>query len=841
MANFTKTFMDFSLGEIDQKNLMVSVSGQNGKGCSLLENMRLTDTRGVERRTGTLQIATTKYPVDSENPQVRLHSMFIGRGLSYIGLMYVTDTTDYTSEQIIDLATDSGYGISPVNAKVLCIDWFKSEGFTDTYVNTTVLYIDKDVPLSFEYYGEFPRTLNNSWLDLYSFTFTPFQNFAIVTHNTGTVEPFVLFLTTNDDNDNVMGWFLHRRGLAVTNPNSWSSSDLSNAFAVPYEQANLNPNLALKLERLGDTNIKVTSQWYDNTAEDYDDWSTTNNLGDVVPKPNPFDKRIDYLRVTILANTYILKYTGSEVSTGVYEIVDDMSAYDVHRFSIVVDAPSANDLWTVLATAKTTTDFNLESFNVTDGYPDNAIFYDQRLLFTRDGRVFNSNVGNAFLFNQYRFPQDSINFTYTFFPLIGDPELKSLPLLISYSGEKIASDAFDFNPLTEALVDVSWLNKSQNIEMGTYSEINNISGLEDSLYAFNSIRSLLGAKYGSKKSQSIKASNDTIFIDGSNKSIRNYFYNGQIRTYASSDLNDLNGSIIEHLLNPITKPDDIEILEMSYDQDYETVYLIVGPTYSLISITYDRLAGKACWNRMTLGGVNADTTSIKVYSTSFLRNDKSDSYTYIATERDGVVYLEKFAREYEKEEMNAFNLYGGSVQVENLPYFLDFAKGFVGATSDTWDVGEEYADTVVSVLADGFWISNVSVDSSGELTLDRSVRTLVVGYPYKSKFRTLNLEPQVGGELGGTLHWMKSINYVHLRVNKSYGGELCTTDLNNLEKIPYDADDMIVDDSLKLFTGEIVIAPLQEASSQNSVYIETDAPYPFELLSISIKGEVNER
>ena len=304
MANFTKTFMDFSLGEIDQKNIALSINSQTAKGCSLLENMMLTKTRGLERRTGSIQIATTKYPVDPDNQRVTTHSFFIGKGLSYVGMMYVVDTTGFDADQILSMGDDSGYEIVPVDAKVLCIDWYKSEGFTDTYVNTLVLYIDKDVPLSSAYYGEFPRVLNNDWLDIYGFKLTPFQTFSIVTHSTGSIEPFVIYLS-----EGKVSWFLHRHGLTVTNPNVWSKLDTGNAFAVPFEQANLNPNVALKLARLDDVDIKITSQYYNTATSAFGDWSSVTNLDDPVPKPHPLSKRIDFIRVTILANTYILKYT----------------------------------------------------------------------------------------------------------------------------------------------------------------------------------------------------------------------------------------------------------------------------------------------------------------------------------------------------------------------------------------------------------------------------------------------------------------------------------------------------------------------------------------------------
>src|SRR5690606_34731024 len=124
------------------------------------------------------------------------------------------------------------------------------------------------------------------------------------------------------------------------------------------------------------------------------------------------------------------------------------------------------------------------------------------------------------------------------------------------------------------------------------------------------------------------------------------------------------------------------------------------------------------------------------------------------------------------------------------------------STSASWSLGPLYANTSVDVLADGFWISDVPVDGSGNIILDREVRSLVVGYRYKSRLRSLDLEPNFAGGSGEVLHWLKSINYVHIRMHRSYGGWICAHDVNQLERIPYENDDMIVHNSLKLFTGD---------------------------------------
>lgn len=837
MAKFNKSFLDFSSGEISPNSLHRVVSEELNKGVSYLENAFTNSDKSLERRTGTLKVTKTKYPVDPSNPSVRLLPLFIGRGVSFIGMMYVVDTTGWDNQMKDDLYADSGILYPTDGDKILVIDWYKSSGSGDTYSNTLVIYLDTNtsIPSISLYAGVYPKTASNEWVDLYGFNFAYFQNMCVATHSTGCVEPFVFFYRQGTTSG--MSWFNHRDGLNVTNPDYWPNSDISRAISVPFDKANANPNTALKLEKLGDTDIKVTAQWYDKSTSSYGDWSTTNNLEDPVPKPHPLRNRIDYLRVTILANSYILRYMGSEVSPGVYDLVDDLTLYDSHKFSLHIDADGSDGLWTVISNPVTTSDFNLESFNITSGYPDNCIFFDQRLVFIRDGVFYNSNVGNAFLFNQYRFPQAKVMGAEIYTPLIGSTELRYLPLLIDYSGQKVASDAFDFTPLTDSMVDNSWVNKSQNLEFGTYTEVNNISGLEDSMYSYNSIKSLLGTNNGSKRSVSIKAGSDTIFIDGNNRSARNYYYDGRTRRYHSDNLFDINPDIVKHLMPDSVNEEDVFIKEVSYNVDSSTIYFVIGPHNALIGCTYSRDSNVLSLHRVTLGG----ESRVEVYSSAFVRNDKSLSVNYIATQRDGEFWLERFAYKYNKEEMNAFEVFGGSVQPHYLPCYLDFASRFVGSISGTFNIGMDYAGKSVEAFGDGFWIGTLPVDSLGNITLDRNVRTLVVGYKYGTDIIFLECEPNVGGTLGEMLHALKSYEYVHLRLNKSFGGKIANISVNELEKIPYENDDMIVGQSLKLFTGSVDVHLNQRSSVNNKVRIFTDAPYPFEIVGVLFKGEVNER
>jgi hypothetical protein len=92
----------------------------------------------------------------------------------------------------------------------------------------------------------------------------------------------------------------------------------------------------------------------------------------------------------------------------------------------------------------------------------------------------------------------------------------------------------------------------------------------------------------------------------------------------------------------------------------------------------------------------------------------------------------------------------------------------------------EFADTEVSVVADGGYIEEFTVDSSGLLTLDRDATSIVVGYKYEGLIQSFPLGFQV--QMTNTQVLIKGVTRSYLRFVFSAGGEF-GTDLYNMEKI----------------------------------------------------------
>ena len=848
MADFKHSFFDFSRGEISEKNLVLSTSNEEKKGVSFLQNSYTTKNKGMKRRAGTIKGPSPRFIVSSTYDNVRAIPFFIGDDLSFLAMVYVSTFDENDEAELGDDYGDGGFNIQG-SFYNLTFDFYKIEGEgvsgdTETYLNTYTLPLDPSqdfTPLFTDLL--LPESSSLAWTDLYGWKMTSFQNLFLFCHETGSVEPF--YFSYNAD-ANLFFPQPAKLGLQTTNPGFYPDAYLSAVLGLPFEQPNLNSDLSIGIQRIGsDANqFTIRAQYWNPVSSAFSAWSSVVTVSN---KIHPLAGVKTYIRLNIGAGTYILRYINSpsgrtkDLSFGGDILDPDYS--DTHTFSLVLDDRTTPLFTVALASPDflSTSDFSVEAFTVRQGFPDNLIFQDQRLVFSRKGRFFNSATGNAFFFNQYRFANELMDFVAL--QVTAPPATLGYtqrPLLLKYGGTKIQSDPFDFIPSSEFLTTRNWLSKSEVMEVGNFGGVNNISGTEDSIYAFDSIRVAFGTSEKSRSTLSVKTKEASLFLGADRKTVYAYRYDGSARKYLADDLNLANDEIMEHNFSDDSgfNLDNLAVKEMSYDDDKDIVYFYLQPTNSVVALRYSREDGIQSWTRVQLG--NFEDEFVDIRSTCFIKTNTSQGFQYFVTKRGGTYYLEKIAKEYPYVEMNV-RLVVDDYSESDLPVLLDFSERQIsGVATDTWTLGAFYANKTVDVFADGFWIKDVLVDNAGTLVLDRDVYFIIAGFRYKSTHQTLSIEPNTGGLNGGNLDAKKHINRHHIRLYRSYGGYIGHTDGSYLEKIPYDADNMVVGVSLKLFTGFKDISPDQESSKDVRGYIETEAPYPFEIIAWNIKGEVND-
>lgn len=139
----------------------------------------------------------------------------------------------------------------------------------------------------------------------------------------------------------------------------------------------------------------------------------------------------------------------------------------------------------------------------------------------------------------------------------------------------------------------------------------------------------------------------------------------------------------------------------------------------------------------------------------------------------------------------------------------------------------ELAGETVDVLGDGRRFSGLKVDENGVVTLPATVQRAIIGLPYTTVIELPNVEIKTGD---GTMQGRKKqISNCVLRLQNSLGGAV-GPDKNTLDILPYDETSAV--SNIQLFTGDKeMVLPIGGFNNNGRLYIQTDAPYPFNLLA----------
>jgi hypothetical protein len=220
----------------------------------------------------------------------------------------------------------------------------------------------------------------------------------------------------------------------------------------------------------------------------------------------------------------------------------------------------------------------------------------------------------------------------------------------------------------------------------------------------------------------------------------------------------------------------------------------------------------------------------KVHGVCVIPNSNADyDDVYLAVERtiDGstVQYLEKIERTFEHPVLN-----NTSTFVEDKPIFLDCAKYVDLGASGTAVSGLDHLEgETVRVVGDGANLGTYTV-ASGAITLTTSARYLIIGLDYESEIKTMPIE--AGAVTGSSQSYLKRIDQVHVKLFRSLGGKFGFGE--NLYDIEYP------DHSEDTFSGHIRLDYDSTNDYEYAVSFKHTDPFPFNLLSINMRGNTEE-
>jgi len=198
------------------------------------------------------------------------------------------------------------------------------------------------------------------------------------------------------------------------------------------------------------------------------------------------------------------------------------------------------------------------------------------------------------------------------------------------------------------------------------------------------------------------------------------------------------------------------------------------------------------------------------------------------TINSAVVYsLEKFSPAFEDAEFTVASPTSETV----FPHYVDAWEAQTGASSTTWTFANKPSATV-SVLADGLYVGEKTLSAGGVLTLTRAATSVHIGFKYTSTLKPALIEQ--GGQTGSATGRDKRVHELYLRLYNTYG---CRYGFeSDLFEVMFDRGTTPMDEPVPFFTGDFVLKNPLGYSKAYQLHIETDYPFPCNVLSIGIQG-----
>jgi len=430
--------------------------------------------------------------------------------------------------------------------------------------------------------------------------------------------------------------------------------------------------------------------------------------------------------------------------------------------------------------------WNWTAWSATKGYPSAIAFHQDRMFFagipSYPQTIFGSAVGS------YK------NFT---------------------PNGTTDSDSVTFTLNSEDSNKVCWIaSDEKGLLAGTQANEWAISGSDAGLVITpTSVYAKKSGKYGSAELQPARLGKAALYVQKSQRKVREYTFFYDVAGFKSVDLTELGNHIGESgitLIAAQTEPQPIVwgvrtdgvLIAMTYDRDSENL--------------------RAGWSRHILGGQSTSggadpvVESVAVIPTSAGNYDEVwlsvKRYINGQTVRS-VEYLEK---PFDDEDDQADG------------YFLDCGASYSGSAVTTISGLWHLEGETVDVCADGAVQTSKTV-SSGSITLDLAASVVHVGYTYNSDGRMLRLD--AGAADGTSIGKIRRTHRVGFLLHRTAAFKI-GQDFDNLDQLTFRTASDNVSEAVPLFSGIISENFPANYDFENYICWRQDQPLPCSILAV---------
>ena len=432
-----------------------------------------------------------------------------------------------------------------------------------------------------------------------------------------------------------------------------------------------------------------------------------------------------------------------------------------------------------------TTKWAFGAWNQTAGYPDNVVFFKERLVYSRDIKVWFSVVG------------DFDNFSLR-------------------EGDVLADDmGINLTILSNKFNGIRWMYPLDDLILGTQGTIHIVSpNTRQQVFSASNIqsRSVLGR--GSLPVPVVQLDNNILFVQRSGENMLSVSFDININNYNTTDLS----LVSEHLFKG-------GVRLVAYQERPDNILWVVRTDGKVVALTINENQQVKGWHLHEFGGTDTVVESIAVIPSP--DGDKDDVWLSIrrTVAANTVRYVEYMDQYFEQQEdtINAF--------------FVDGGIKYNGTSTNIITGLDHLEGEVVDVLIDGATHPQRTV-SGGQIELQRSGEVVSVGLNYQSLMKTNSFE--AGAVRGTSVNRTKRINRVKVSFFESVQAKV-GADEDSVKTVFFRKGSDFMNEAVPLFTGVKDVTSTDNYNEDSNITIIQDAPLPITILAITPEMATHER
>jgi hypothetical protein len=368
-------------------------------------------------------------------------------------------------------------------------------------------------------------------------------------------------------------------------------------------------------------------------------------------------------------------------------------------------------------------------------------------------------------------------------------------------------EAFSFTISSNESNPINWLVSSTKMLVGTAGDEWSVGATNtDQAMGPGNVDAKQQSSYGSAFLQAEVVNDVVLFAQRQAHKIREMTYNFEKDGWVSPDLTILSNHI-----------SGTGFAETAFAQQPDSVFWCITRDGQLVGLTYERDQKIFGWHRHTTDGV------FESVGTIYGGANSDEIWLSVRRTVNGqdVRYIERFAPEFRKY-----------IDEENKEawWYLDCAKRTISGTEITHITGLSHLEgKTVGVMGDGA-NQPARVVASGAIDIQEPAKNILVGIPYVSLMRPMNINVPVqdGTVQGRKLRIHKMVGRFYKSLTCQYSGD----DGKSWDEVYFRDRDDVMDDSPSAFTGDREFATGTNFRTFQEISMRQHRPFPLVILAM---------